>query len=104
MNNAIIETGGLQFAVAEGHTIDVPLLDGNVGDKVVFDRVLFAANDEKKLVGAPTVPEARVEGEIMAQGRTEKVNVFHFKKRTTYRKKAGHRQHYTRVKITGLAL
>jgi len=103
MNNAIIETGGMQFPVAEGNTIDVPRMDGNVGDKVVFDRVLFAAKGEEKLVGAPTVPEAKVEGEIVAQGKDEKVVVFRFKRRTKYRKTTGHRQHFTRVKITGMA-
>jgi large subunit ribosomal protein L21 len=104
MDKAIIETGGMQFPVAEGNTIDIPLTDGKVGEKIIFDRVLFASKGEDKLIGAPTVPDATVEGEIVAHGRDEKITVFHFKRRTKYRRKNGHRQHYTRVKITGLAL
>ncbi len=104
MDKAIIETGGMQFPVAEGNSIDIPLMDGKVGDKVIFDRVLFATKGEDKLVGTPTVPDATVEGEIIAQDREDKVTVFHFKRRTKYRRKTGHRQHYTRVKITGMAL
>ena len=104
MDKAIIETGGMQFPVAEGNTIDIPLMDGKVGDKVIFDRVLFATKGEDKLVGTPTVPDATVEGEIVAQGRDDKITVFRFKRRTKYRRKTGHRQHYTQVKITGMAL
>jgi large subunit ribosomal protein L21 len=104
MDKAIIETGGMQFPVAEGNTVDIPLMDGKVGDKVIFDRVLFATKGEDKLVGTPTVPDATVEGEIITQDREDKITVFHFKRRTKYRRKTGHRQHYTRVKITGMAL
>ena len=104
MNNAIIETGGMQFPISEGETIDVPRLDGQVGDKVVFDRVLFAAKGEDKSVGTPTIADAKVEGEIVAQVRDDKVIVYKFKRRTKYRRKAGHRQDYTRVKITGLSV
>jgi len=104
MDNAIVEIGGMQFPVAEGHIIDVPSLDGNIGDKVIFDRVLFAAKGDARLVGAPTVPDAKVEGEIVAQERDDKIIVYHFRRRTKYRRKNGHRQHFTRVKITGLAL
>ena len=104
MNNAIIETGGMQFPITEGETINVPRLDGQVGEKVVFDRVLFAAQGEDKMVGKPTVPDAKVEGEIVAQGRNEKVIVYKYKRRTKYRRKNGHRQDYTRVKITGMSV
>ncbi len=103
MKNAIIETGGMQFPVSEGAEINVPLLGGDVGDKVVFDQVLFVDKGEEKLIGTPTVANAQVEGEIVEQGRDEKIMVFHFKRRTTYRKKNGHRQHYTKIKITGLS-
>jgi large subunit ribosomal protein L21 len=104
MNHAIIETGGMQFPVTEGNSIDVPRLDGAVGDPVVFDRVLYAAKGNDRLVGTPTVPDAKIEGEIIAQERTEKITVFRFKRRTKYRRKTGHRQQYTRVKITGMTL
>lgn len=103
MNSAIIETGGMQFPVTQGETIDVPRLEGQVGDRVIFDRVLFASKGDDKLVGTPTLPEAKVEGKILAHGRSEKVIVFKFKRRTKYRRKTGHRQDYTRVEITGMA-
>ena len=104
MNKAIFETGGLQFAVSTGETVKIPRLEGQIGQKVVFDRVLFAAQDDNKLVGAPTVPNARVEAEIVAHGRHEKVTIYKYKKRTGYRRKRGHRQDFTSVKITGVAL
>ncbi len=103
MKNAIIETGGMQFPVSEGAEVQVPLMDGEVGDKVVFDQVLFADKGEEKLIGTPTVANAQVEGEIVQQGRDDKIMVFHFKRRTTYRKKNGHRQPFTKVKITGMS-
>ena len=103
MNKAIIETGGLQFAVIEGETVKVPRLEGEIGRKVVFDRVLFAEKDDTKLVGTPTVSNARVEAEIVAHGRREKVTIYKYKKRTGYRRKRGHRQDFTSVKITGVA-
>lgn len=104
MNNAIIETGGMQFPVTEGETIDIPRMAGEIGQKVTFDRVLFAARGDEKIVGNPTIAAAQVDGEIVKQGRDEKILVFRFKRRTKYRRKTGHRQHYTRIKITGMSL
>jgi large subunit ribosomal protein L21 len=102
VKNAIIETGGLQFTVTEGETLEVPRLSGEVGGKVVFDRVLFAADGDAKHVGTPTLAEAKVEAEIVAHGRERKVQIYKHKKRTGYRRKTGHRQDFTRVKITGM--
>jgi len=104
VDSAIIKTGDMQFTVAEGDTIDVPRLKGEVGEKVVFDQVLFASKGSEKLVGTPTLPDAKVEGEIVAHDRADKITVYKFKRRTKYRRKIGHRQDYTRIKITGLAL
>jgi large subunit ribosomal protein L21 len=103
VNKAIIETGGHQFTVAEGDTVKVPRLVGEVGQQVTFDRVLFAAKGDSKQVGAPTVADARVEAKIVAHGRHAKVTIYKYKKRTGYRRKRGHRQEFTSVKITGLA-
>ncbi len=104
MTDAIIETGGMQFPVTEGETVDIPKLDGEVGDKVTFDKVLFAAKGDERLVGKPTLADAIVKGEIVSHGRTEKILVYKFKRRTKYRRKNGHRQQFTTVKITGMAL
>jgi len=102
VKNAIIETGGLQFAIEDGETVEVPRLTGEVGDKVVFEQVLFAADGEAKHVGTPTVAEAKIEAEIVAHGREPKVLIYKHKRRTGYRRKTGHRQDFTRVKITGM--
>ena len=92
---AIIETGGKQYYVSEGTVIYVEKLDGNEGDKVVFDKVLMANG----VVGNPYV-SSKVEGVIEKQGKQKKLTIFRYKpnKRST-RVKKGHRQPYTKVEI-----
>ena len=92
---SIIETGGKQYYVSEGATIYVEKLEGNEGDKVVFDKVLMANG----VVGNPYV-DSKVEGVILKQGKQKKLTVFKYKpnKRST-RVKKGHRQPYTKVEI-----
>lgn len=93
---AIIETGGKQYYVSEGSVIYVEKLDGTEGDKVVFDKVLMA-ND---VVGNPYVASAKVEGVILKQGKQKKITIFTYKqKKSSTRKKQGHRQPYTKVEI-----
>ena len=101
MAYAVIRTGGKQYRVAEGDTVQVELLAGNPGDKVKFDDVLMIGGDAPKF-GAPLVAGAAVEGEIVQQGRGPKLIVFKFRKRKRSRRKAGHRQSFTAVKITGV--
>jgi large subunit ribosomal protein L21 len=101
MAYAVIRTGGKQYRVAEGDTVQVELLAGNPGDKVKFDDVLMIGGDAPKF-GAPLVAGAAVEGEIVQQGRGPKLVVFKFRKRKRSRRKAGHRQSFTAVKITGV--
>ena len=86
---------------AEGDTVQVELLTGNPGDKVKFDDVLMIGGDSPKF-GAPLVAGAAVEGEIVQHGRGPKLIVFKFRKRKRSRRKAGHRQDFTAVKITGV--
>lgn len=97
---AVIETGGQQFKVQEGETLKVEKLDGNVGSPVEIDKVLFVRSDNEIKIGSPYVEGAKVIGEIVAQERGRKIVVFKFKRRKGYRKKQGHRQYYTRVKIS----
>jgi large subunit ribosomal protein L21 len=97
---AVIKTGGKQYRVSEGDRLRVEKLPGEVGEKVVFDKVLMLGGDESPKIGAPTVEGAEVEAEIQAQDRAKKVVVFKFKHRKKYRKKQGHRQPYTAVRIT----
>lgn len=101
MSYAVIRTGGKQYRVAQGDTVNVELLAGNPGDKVTFDQVLMLGGDQPKF-GAPTVSGAAVEGEIVGPALGPKLVVFKFRRRKRSRKKAGHRQHYTAVKITSV--
>ncbi len=96
---AVIRTGGKQYRVAEGTVVRVEKLVGSAGEKITFNEVLFLGGDAPKL-GRPLVDGASVGGEIMAQDRGKKVVVFKFRRRKNYRRKAGHRQPYTQVKIT----
>ena len=93
---AVIKTGGKQYYVDEGSIIYIEKLEGNAGDKVVFDEVLMLG--EK--LGNPYVKGAKVEGEIVKHGKQKKITIFTYKPNTTStRKKQGHRQPYTQVKI-----
>jgi large subunit ribosomal protein L21 len=97
---AVIASGGKQYRVSEGDLIRVEKLDGGEGDKVVFDDVLMVGGGERPVVGTPTVSKAKVEAQITAQGRARKIIVFKFKRRKKYRRKQGHRQPYTELRIT----
>ena len=98
---AVIKTGGKQYRVAEGQKLCVEKLPGQAGDKVTLDQVLFLGGDSPK-IGQPLVSGAKVSAEIVDQGRGKKIVVFKFRRRKNYRRKAGHRQPYTELKITGI--
>ena len=99
---AVIQTGGKQYRVAEGDKLRVEKLTGDVGAKVTFDQVLLIGGEAVK-VGTPLVAGAAVSAEIVAQGRDKKLIVFKFRRRKNYRRKAGHRQPFTELKITGVS-
>ena len=99
---AVIKTGGKQYRVAEGDTLRVEKLPGEVGSRITFDEVLMVGGDEVA-VGKPTVDGARVEAKILAQDRAKKVVVFKYRRRKGYRRKYGHRQPYTEIQITGVS-
>ena len=95
--NAIIETGGKQYNVSVGSEIYIEKLESNEGDKVVFDKVLMANG----VVGNPYVSGASVEGKVVKNGKGKKITIFTYKqKKTSTRRKQGHRQPYTKVEIT----
>jgi large subunit ribosomal protein L21 len=98
---AVIKTGGKQYRVSEGSRLRVEKLAGAVGDKLELTEVLMLGGDKVK-VGAPLVKGAAVSAEIVAQDRSKKVIVFKMKRRKNYRRKAGHRQPFTELKITGI--
>lgn len=99
---AVINSGGKQYRLTEGDLIDLERLDGEVGDQVVFDQVLLVENGESPLIGTPTVAGAQVVGTIVEQGKGDKIVVFKFKRRKMYRRRTGHRQLLTTVKIDSI--
>jgi large subunit ribosomal protein L21 len=99
---AVIRTGGKQYRVTEGQTLRVEKLPGSAGDKVTFGEVLLVGGDTPK-IGQPLVKGASVSAEIKAQDRGPKLVIFKFRRRKNYRRKTGHRQPYTELKITGIS-
>jgi len=97
---AIIETGGKQYRVAPGDEIRVETLAGEVNSPVEFSRVLAVATDDGKMRAGAEAAGARVTGTITAGGRAKKVTVFKFKRKKQYKRKIGHRQNYTQVRIS----
>ena len=96
---AVIETGGKQYRVAPGQTIEVDTLAGDVGSPVEFDRVLAISNDSNELSVGEALRTARVRGKIAGHGRGDKVIVFKFKRKKQYKRTIGHRQNFTRVQV-----
>ncbi len=96
---AIIETGGKQYRVQEGDVVRVEKLSIADGETVKFDKVLLVADEGKLNVGKPYVDGAVVEGVVENQGKEKKMLIFKYKSKKDYRKKQGHRQPYTQVKI-----
>ena len=101
MAYAVIRSGGKQYRVSEGDVVRVATLAGNPGDAVKFEDVLLVQGDTLKL-GKPAVSGASVEGQIVSHGLGDKIIVFKFRKRKRSRRKAGHRQRFTAVRITGV--
>lgn len=95
---AIIATGGKQYKVSEGDIIKVEKLGVEAGKTVSFDQVL-AVNNGKLVVGNPTVANASVTATVVEEGKSKKIIVYKYKKKTGYHKKNGHRQPYTKIKI-----
>ena len=99
---AVIETGGKQYRVAPGDTIEIERLETEAGKPHTFDRVLLVSNDGKVAVGTPTVSAAFVQGDVQEHFRGEKKIAFKMKRRKGYHRTVGHRQELTRVKITDI--
>jgi len=100
---AVIKTGGKQYKVKEGETLKIEKVAGNAGDKLDFEVLLLADEDGKDIkVGKPIVAGAKVAAEILEQGRARKVNIIKYKPKVRYRRKNGHRQMFTEVKVTSV--
>jgi len=100
---AVIKTGGKQYRVKSGDVIKVEKLDGEAGAKVNLDEVLMVGEGDKTKVGSPLVKGAKVTAEILGQDRGPKITVFKKKRRQNYRRKKGHRQDITVLRITDIA-
>jgi large subunit ribosomal protein L21 len=96
---AIVRSGGKQYRVQQGATIDVERLAAPEGERVDLSEVLLLAEDGRVTVGTPTVPGVKVVAEVVSHGRGPKLIVFKYKAKTRYRKKTGHRQAFTRLAI-----
>ena len=100
---AVVKTGGKQYRVAQGDTIRVEKLAGEPGDIVTLDEVLLLADGDDVTLGRPTVDGAAVSAEILEQDRHRKVLVFKYKRRKRYRRKNGHRQPYTALRVIDIS-
>ena len=96
---AVIKTGGKQYRVSEGDLLQVEKIKGEVGENVEFDEVLMVVNGERAKIGRPIISDSKVVGEIVKHGKGKKIVVFKSKRRKGYRKKQGHRQQYTALRI-----
>ena len=96
---AVIQTGGKQYKISPEQKIKIEKVEGDKDAVFVFDKVLLVADADKIKIGAPYVDGAKAEGIILKQARDRKKIVFKYHSKTRYRKKKGHRQHFTEVKI-----
>jgi len=96
---AIMTSGGKQYRVQEGDVLRLEKIDGDVGASVSFDQVLMVSDGEEVQLGRPILEGATVQAHIVEQDKAKKILVFKYKRRKRYRRKQGHRQPYTAVRI-----
>ncbi|QKT04338.1 50S ribosomal protein L21 [Ectothiorhodospiraceae bacterium 2226] len=99
---AVIKTGGKQYKVSEGQTLRVEKLDAEAGAEIELDQVLLVTDEDKVTVGAPLVDGCTVKARVEGHGRGDKITIIKMRRRKHYRKRQGHRQDYTELKITGI--
>jgi large subunit ribosomal protein L21 len=97
---AIVQTGGKQYRVAPGDEVQIERLGAEVGSSVELDRVLMIADGENVQVGSPVLAGAKVTAEVLGEERGDKIQVFRYKPKVRYRRLTGHRQTFTRVRIS----
>lgn len=102
MSYAIIRTAGFQYRAEPGKTIRIPSVEAEVGSTVTFDEVLLGSDGDSLRAGAPLLDGARVTGEVVRHGRGPKIVIFKMKRRKNYRRKQGHRQNFTEVRINDI--
>ena len=100
---AIVQINGIQTKVMPDETLEVPRLKGKPGDKLTFDRVMLVSDGDRITVGQPFLPGATATAELVDHFRGEKLRIFKFKRRNDYRKRRGHRDEITRIRVTGIS-
>jgi len=99
---AVIQSGSRQYEAKPGTVVRLEKIPGDVGEMVTLDKVLLVSDGEQVQVGQPWVADVTVQGKIVEQGRGRKIIIFKHKRRKDYRKRQGHRQYYTAVRIEGI--
>jgi large subunit ribosomal protein L21 len=99
---AVVKSGGKQYKVQEGETFRVEKLPGEIGAEITFDDILMYSDGENVLVGTPRLENVTVKGTVVEQGKARKIVIFKFKRRKRYRRKQGHRQQYTAIKVDSI--
>jgi len=99
---AVVNTGGKQYKVMKGETLRIEKIPGEVGSPVTFDKVLMVADGEDIRVGQPVLENVAVQAQIVEQDKAKKILVFKYKRRKRYRRKNGHRQPFTAIRIDGI--
>jgi large subunit ribosomal protein L21 len=101
---AVIETGGKQYKVEEGSTIDVEKIKAPIGKEIELNRVLMIAKDDDVIIGNPIIDSAKVIAQVIDQARGRKITIMKFKRRKHYKRKLGHRQYYTQLLIKNIEI
>lgn len=96
---AVFQVSGFQYTVEEGDVIKIPLQDAKAGDKIELKDVLLIKKDKDAMVGTPYLDKAKIQAEIVSQGKDDKVLIYKYKRRTKYRRTQGHRQDFSEIKI-----
>ena len=99
---AVVNTGGKQYKVQKGETLRIEKIPGEVGSSVTFDKVLMVADGENIRVGQPVLENVVVQAQIVEQDKAKKILIFKYKRRKRYRRKNGHRQPFTAIRIDGI--
>jgi len=101
---AVIASGGKQYRVSKGDILRLEKLEGDIGSDLIFSNVLLLADDENLQIGRPMVKDAIVKAHIVEQDRAKKIIVFKYKRRKRFRRKRGHRQYYTAIKVDSIGI
>lgn len=96
---AVFQISGFQYSAQEGEVLQIPLQDAKAGDKIDISEVLLVKNNDDATVGTPFVENAKIEAEVVGHGKNDKVLIYKYKRRTKYRRRQGHRQDYSEIKI-----